>query len=68
MGYSAECVQGERKADVPDLRISEEEFTTEMLPDDVPAGVREEIKKEFDGKTCTRRWCGFSWSASMIQR
>ena len=60
--YSAECVQGERKADlmrflqaadlaVPDLRVSEEPFTTEMLPDDVPVGVREGIKKELDGKT-----------------
>lgn len=60
--YSAECVQGERKADVmkllqaadlavADLRVSEEEFRPEMLPDDVPAALREGVKKELDGKT-----------------
>ena len=60
--YSAECVQGERKADVmkllqaadlavADLRIIEEEFTPEMLPDDVPTVLREVMKKELDGET-----------------
>lgn len=62
--YSSECVQGERKADVmrllqaadlavPELRVSEEEFTTEMLPDELSAPLREGIKKELDGKTIT---------------
>ena len=59
--YSARCGQGERKgavvrflqaADlaVSDLRVADREITEGMIPDELPSGLREEMKKALVGE------------------
>lgn len=58
--YSAQCAQSERKAavvrflqtadlGVSDLRVLEREFTEDMIPEEVPSEMREEVKKALLG-------------------
>ena len=59
--YSAQCAQGERKAAVvgflqaadlavSDLRVVERELTEDMIPDELPSEMREDVKRAFMGK------------------
>ena len=59
--YSAQCTQGKRKAAVvrflqaadlavSDLRVIERELTEDMIPDELPSEIREDVKRAFVGK------------------